>query len=39
MSLGGAFPSAVLKKAVKYAFDKGVTVVCAAGNESRSKVG
>ncbi len=39
MSLGGAFPSAVLKKAVQYAYDKGVTVVCAAGNESRSKVG
>ncbi len=39
MSLGGAFPSKVLKKAVKYAHDKGVTVVCAAGNESRGKVG
>ena len=39
MSLGGAFPSRVLKKAVEYAHDKGVTVVCAAGNESRSKVG
>ena len=39
MSLGGAFPSTVLKKAVKYAHDKGVTVVCAAGNESRGKVG
>ena len=39
MSLGGAFPSNVLKKAVKYAHDKGVTVICAAGNESRSKVG
>jgi serine protease len=39
MSLGGAFPSKVLEKAVKYAFDKGVTVVCAAGNESRGKVG
>jgi len=39
MSLGGAFPSTVLKKAVKYAFDKGVTVICAAGNESRGKVG
>ena len=39
MSLGGAFPSAVLKKAVQYAYDKGVTVVCAAGNESRSRVG
>lgn len=39
MSLGGRFPSRVLKKAVKYAHDKGVTVVCAAGNDSRGKVG
>lgn len=39
MSLGGAFPSNVLKKAVAYAHKKGVTVVCAAGNESRGKVG
>jgi serine protease len=39
MSLGGAFPSAVLKKAVAYAHGKGVVVVCAAGNESRNKVG
>jgi serine protease len=39
MSLGGAFPSSVLKKAVAYAHKKGVTVVCAAGNESRGKVG
>lgn len=39
MSLGGPFPSRVLKKAVEYAHDKGVVVVCAAGNESRSKVG
>lgn len=39
MSLGGAFPSAVLKKAVAYAHKKGVTVVCAAGNESRGRVG
>jgi serine protease len=39
MSLGGAFPSKVLEKAVKYAFDKGVTVVCAAGNDGRGKVG
>ena len=37
--LGGAFPSRVLKKAVEYAHDKGVTVVCAAGNEGRGKVG
>ena len=35
MSLGGAFPSRVLKKAVEYAHKKGVVVVCAAGNESR----
>ena len=39
MSLGGAFPSRVLKKAVEYAHSKGVVVVCAAGNESRGKVG
>ena len=39
MSLGGAFPSNVLKKAVAYAHGKGVTVICAAGNESRGKVG
>ena len=39
MSLGGAFPSTVLKKAVAYAHSKGVTVICAAGNESKGKVG
>jgi serine protease len=39
MSLGGAFPSKVLKKAVAYAHAKGVTVVCAAGNEGRGRVG
>ncbi len=39
MSLGGGFPSNVLKKAVKYAHDKGVTVVCAAGNDGKGKVG
>ncbi len=39
MSLGGPFPSAALKKAVAYAVKKGVVVVCAAGNESRGKVG
>ena len=39
MSLGGAFPSRVLKKAVEYAHAKGVTVVCAAGNDGRGRVG
>ncbi len=39
MSLGSSFPSTPLKNAVKYAYDKGVTVVCAAGNESKNKVG
>jgi serine protease len=38
MSLGGPLPSRVMAKAVEYAHDKGVTVVCAAGNEKRSRV-
>lgn len=38
MSLGGPLPSRVMAKAVEYANSKGVTVVCAAGNEKRSKV-
>ena len=39
MSLGGPFPSFVLHKAIKYAKDKGVTIVCAAGNSGRSGLG
>lgn len=39
MSLGGPMPSSVLGKAIEYANEKGVTVVCAAGNESRGRVG
>ncbi len=39
MSLGGPFPSRALKKAVEYAVKKGVTVVAAAGNDGRNKVG
>ncbi len=39
MSLGGPLPSKVLAKAIEYAHSKGVTTVCAAGNESRSRVG
>jgi serine protease len=38
MSLGGRFPSRVLTMAVEYAHDKGVVVVCAAGNDGRGKV-
>jgi serine protease len=38
MSLGGSSRSSVLERAVKYAHDKGVTVVCAAGNEGRGRV-
>jgi serine protease len=38
MSLGGRFRSKVLEKAVKYAHDKGVTVVCAAGNDGSGRV-
>jgi serine protease len=39
MSLGGRFPSKALEKAVRYARDKGVVVVAAAGNDGRNKVG
>lgn len=36
MSLGGAYGSATLENAVNYAWNKGVVVVCAAGNSSTS---
>ncbi len=39
MSLGGPFPSFILHKAVKYARNKGVTIVCAAGNSGNSRMG
>lgn len=39
MSLGGPFPSRILHKAVQYAHDKGVVVVCAAGNSGRGRMG
>ena len=38
MSLGGPLPSSAMNKAVAYAHSKGVTVICAAGNEKRSRV-
>jgi serine protease len=38
MSLGGRFASKVLERAVKYAHDKGVVVVCAAGNDGSKRV-
>lgn len=38
MSLGGGRPSRILAKAVDYAHQKGVVIVCAAGNEGRGRV-
>ncbi len=38
MSLGGPLPSRVMAKAVEYAHERGTTVVCAAGNEKKSRV-
>jgi serine protease len=38
MSLGGRFASKTLERAVKYAHDKGVVVVCAAGNDGSKRV-
>jgi serine protease len=36
LSLGGTSTSSTLENAVSYAYDKGVTIVCAAGNEYES---
>lgn len=38
MSLGGPLPSRVMAKAVEYAHERGTIVVCAAGNEKKSRV-
>ncbi|ONN27158.1 peptidase S8 [Thermosipho affectus] len=34
MSLGGGGDSQILKDAIQYAYNKGVTIICAAGNEN-----
>jgi serine protease len=39
MSLGSPFPSAILHSACQYAYKKGVTIVCAAGNSGGEGVG
>lgn len=39
MSLGGPSYSKVMEEAVDYAHERGVTVICAAGNENSQKVG
>ena len=39
MSLGSAFPDSLMGSACRYAYEKGVTIVCAAGNSGREGVG
>lgn len=39
MSLGGPFPDSITQNACKYAKQKGVTIVCAAGNSGSEGVG
>lgn len=39
MSLGGPMPDQVMHSACQYAYRKGVTIVCAAGNSGREGVG
>ncbi len=36
MSLGGGGESKLMREAIEYAYKKGVTIICAAGNEGRS---
>lgn len=36
MSLGGSSPSATLEDALAHAYEKGVTIVCASGNDGSS---
>ncbi|PID59075.1 peptidase S8 [candidate division KSB3 bacterium] len=37
MSLGGGAASRLMRDAIAYAHQKGVTIICAAGNEGRSR--
>ena len=39
MSLGGPFPSKIMADACKYAYSKGVTIICAAGNSGSTRIG
>ena len=39
MSLGGPYPDKIMGSACEYAYKKGVTIVCAAGNSSKEGVG
>lgn len=39
MSLGGPYPDKLMGSACEYAYKKGVTIVCAAGNSGREGVG
>lgn len=36
MSLGGDSASSTLEEALEYAYDKGVTIICASGNDGSS---
>ena len=37
MSLGGGGESKLMREAIEYAYKKGVTIICAAGNEGRDR--
>ena len=39
MSLGGPYPDKIMGSACEYAYKKGVTIVCAAGNSGKEGVG
>jgi serine protease len=39
MSLGAPFPDVITQNACRYAYQKGVTIICAAGNSGQEGVG